>query len=277
MTDLRNAVAAETWDRVAPGWDRYRRHVADQKAPVTERLLAVVEPRPGDSVLELGAGPGDLALELSDLVGPDGTVVATDVSSAMVALAARALTGRPGTRAQLADAADLGDIGDGYDAVVCRMGLMFLTEPAAGLAEAHRVLRADGRLGIAVWAGPEHNPWLTTVGMASMGLGLPVALPFGPGGPFSLGDPGALEQMLREVGFRDVRIDAVDFQFHFDDAEMHVRTNGALAPNLAEAFAAATPDQLEALVGAVADADTAYEVDGELRVPARALVAGGRR
>ena len=228
-------------------------------------------------MLELGAGPGDLAVTLSELVGPSGSVVATDVSPAMVDLATRALADRPWARAEVADAADLGGVGTDFDAVVSRMGLMFLPEPAAGFEEAHRVLRPGGRLGIAVWAAPEHNPWLTTVGIAAMGVGLPITPPFGPGGPFSLGDPAVLERLLIDAGFTEVRVEAVDFPFHFADAEMHVRTNCALAPNLTTAFEAAGPAEIEALLEAVAVADAQFAVGGELQVPGRALVAGGRR
>ena len=128
---------------------------------------------------------------------------------------------------------------------------------------------------IAVWAAPEHNPWLTTVGLAAMGVGLPVIPPFGPGGPFSLGDPEALEQMLLAAGFAEVRVEPVDILFHFADAEMHVRTNCALAPNLATVYEAATPADVEALLAAVGDADAPFVVGGELQVPGRALVASG--
>jgi ubiquinone/menaquinone biosynthesis C-methylase UbiE len=76
------------------------------------------------------------------------------------------------------------------DIVVFRMGLMLVTEPKRVLEECHRVLRSGGMLGVAVWAAPQHNPWLTSVGMAAMMHGLVSGgPPTGPGGPFSLADP----------------------------------------------------------------------------------------
>lgn len=72
------------------------------------------------------------------------------------------------------------------------MGLMFTPQPAVALAEIRRVLRVGGRFAALTWAGIEHNPWMTCVGMAAMMNGVVAGgPPVGPGGIFSLGDPPA--------------------------------------------------------------------------------------
>jgi ubiquinone/menaquinone biosynthesis C-methylase UbiE len=228
-------------------------------------------------VLELGAGTGELAAQVADVVGPDGAVVATDVSEGMLAVAARTLAGLPSVTLQVADAARLDGVGIDFDAVLCRMGLMFLPDPSVGFGEIHRVLRPGGRMAVAVWAGPEHNPWMTVVGMSAMAAGLPVVPPFGPGGPFSLADPAQLEQLAREAGFDAVRVDTVELTFPFADAEEHIAVNGALAPNLATALTEADDDQRSAVRQMVTDATATYATDAGLRVPGRALVVHGRR
>jgi hypothetical protein len=156
------------------------------------------------------------------------------------------------------------------------MGLMFVDPPADGLAQARRALQPGGRLAIAVWAGPEHNPWLTIVGMSAMGAGLPVELPIGPGGPFSLADPVALQAMAVDAGFADVVVDVVDLAMHFADAAAHVAVSGALAPALGPVLAEATAEQLDAVQAMVAEADEPYADSDGVHVPGRALVLGGR-
>jgi SAM-dependent methyltransferase len=265
-----------SWDTVAPSWERHHVHVDGAKAPVTDALLAAMELAPGHRVLELGAGTGTLAAAVAALVGPSGSVVATDASPAMVEVARRTLAALPNAEVTTADAAHLDGFDATFDAVVCRMGLMFLDDPLDGVREAHRVLRPGGRLATAVWAGPEHNPWLVAVGMAAMASGLPVALPIGPGGPFSLADEAGLAQLLRDGRFDDVAVDAVDMTFPFADAAEHVAVCGSLAPPLAVALDAASDDQRDAVRAAVAEAMAGYATPSGLRVPGRALVASGR-
>jgi ubiquinone/menaquinone biosynthesis C-methylase UbiE len=272
-TDLTTAM----WDRVANAWERNHEYVAEAKVPITRAMLAAVDLAEGDRVLELGAGTGELAVQLAEIVGPGGTVVATDASEAMVAVAARTLAGTPTASVQVADAARLDPFGPDFDAVLCRMGLMFLEDPAIGFREIHRVLRPGGRMAVAVWAGPEHNPWMTVVGMSAMAAGLPVEPPFGPGGPFSLGDPVHLEALAVDAGFEAVAVDAVELVFPFADAAEHVAINGSLAPNLASVLRDATADQLDVVRAMVADATAGHATDGGLRVPGRALVVHGRR
>jgi SAM-dependent methyltransferase len=265
------------WDAVAPSWERHHAHVDEAKQPVTDALLSALRLAPGDRVLEIGAGTGTLAAQAAALVGRNGSVVATDASEAMVEAARRTLASLPNTEVAVADAALLEGVGVEFDAVVCRMGLMFLADPLDGVREAHRVLRPGGRLALAVWAGPEHNPWLIAVGMAAMAAGLPFAPPVGPGGPFSLSDGDRLAALLRGGGFADVAVDTVDITFPFADAAEHVALCGSLAPPLAAVLAAASDDQREVVRVAVAEAMSAYRTDDGLRVPGRALVARGRR
>ncbi len=69
-----------------------------------------------------------------------------------------------------------------FDHVICRYGIMFFPDIVTGLREMARVLKPGGKLAVAVWAGPELNPFLTILAMTVMEkLNLPKPAPDVPG------------------------------------------------------------------------------------------------
>ncbi len=265
------------WDIVADSWDVHADHVEDFKAPATDTLLRRLTLEPGDRVLELGAGPGTLSLRLAALVGEAGSVLVTDVAAGMVDVARRRSSGVTNLTTARVDASATGLPDDSFDAIVFRMGLMFTPDPVVALAEAHRVLAPGGRAGFMVWAGPEHNPWLTAMGMAAMMHGVVSGgPPVGPGEVFSLGDASRLSALLTEAGFDDVTVESVDLTHRFVDTEDYLATVGSLAPPLVAALAAASPEARDKVRQTAAELVDQYAADDGLAVPGRALVAVGR-
>jgi SAM-dependent methyltransferase len=261
------------WSAVAGAWDTRRQHVEEVKHELTERLLADLHLRDGDRVLELGAGTGELAVRLSDAVAPSGTVHATDAAVGMVELVRRTTAGRAGVTAGVADACATGLPDAAYDVVVFRMGLMLCTEPERATAECHRVLEPGGRLGVTVWAGMEHNPWVTAVGMSAMSQGaVSGPPPITPGGVFSLGSPEVLKEVVERGGFHDVAVEEVDASQRFTSADEHFETVSSLSGPLAVALAATPPETLAKVRATAAELIAPYRTEDGYRIPGRALV-----
>jgi SAM-dependent methyltransferase len=261
------------WSDVAPGWDQHRAGIEETNRVLTDALLDALALAAGQRVLELGGGNGELAARLAGLVGPGGSVLTSDVADGMVALIRTRTSGLANVDVERIDAAEVDLPAASFDAVVFRMGLMLVPEPDVALQQIRRVLRDGGRFGATVWGDPAHNPWLSSVGMAAMMHGLVQGgPPTGPGGPLSLHDPEALEKRARNAGFTDVSVKAIDYVRRYDTVDEHFDMVRVLAPPLAAAFAAATPEQVAAVRGTVHDLTAQYRDGDALDLPARALV-----
>src|ERR1043165_9930226 len=89
--DQISPLPALTQDEVRVGaWAEVKEPLELQLAPLGRRALAALAPHPGESVLDIGCGGGETALDLARAVAPDGTVVGVDMSAAVLAFAQRA-------------------------------------------------------------------------------------------------------------------------------------------------------------------------------------------
>ncbi len=112
------------------------------------QALALAGIRPGQQVLDLASGTGDLALALARGVGPTGGVTASDISPAMLRLGRDRLldAGALSIDYVLADAERLPFPDRRFDRITMAFGLRNVTDKAAALAEMRRVLRPGGRV-----------------------------------------------------------------------------------------------------------------------------------
>jgi SAM-dependent methyltransferase len=101
--------------------------------------------QPGERVLDIGSGPGFLAIEMAEEVGPEGRVVGVDPSESMLAMARRRA---PSTAVefQAGDALALPFPDESFDVAVSTQVYEYVAEVPTALAEARRVLRPGGRL-----------------------------------------------------------------------------------------------------------------------------------
>lgn len=240
-------------------------------APVTAALVAAIAPAPGDLVLDLAAGTGDVA---EAVAARGANVIATDLSPVMVEAARR--RGLPGVEHRVMDmqAIDAGDAS--VDAVVSRFGYMLVPDPALALRETRRVLRPGRTLAFATWAPAKRNPWATAYGPVLIERGLQEPPQPGEPGQFALGEPERIEQLVRAAGFEQVGVDEVPVEYRFADWGEYSRVMNSLAAAL-RATLAELDEDVRAEVDAAARArlDRFRTPDGYV-LPGVALVTAAR-
>src|SRR5918999_2665201 len=77
----------EQWQHAAEAWHRWGPTIEAWLGPATQVMLDLARIGPGSRVLDVAAGAGEPALTAAERVGPDGSVLATDISPNILAFA----------------------------------------------------------------------------------------------------------------------------------------------------------------------------------------------
>ena len=273
LTDLQR----KHWNDVAGGWGTLLSWTQRNFAPLAEWCRRTGYWAPGTRVLDVGCGAGFPALEAAASVRPDGTLVAIDLSPEMVAVAARGAKAARLDNIEFAemDAEHLLFPDESFDAATNAYGLMFCADPARAIGEARRVLRSRGRAAFVTWDEPSRNPFFTVMmGVGRSFLSLAPPDPAAPG-PFRLSSVRALESMMSEAGFSDVRVEALPMTFECATVDEYCQIFAEVAWKAR--MAALSIEEMARFREAVAAAAAPYSVDGRLRLQTTSLCASGRK
>jgi ubiquinone/menaquinone biosynthesis C-methylase UbiE len=213
------------WGAVARGWYAQREELWKASHPVSEWMVRRLDPKPGDTVLELAAGLADTGLMAARLVGESGRIIVTDFTPEMVAAARRRAEELDVRNAEfrVLDAERMDLETDSVDGVLCRWAYMLMIDPHAAFAQTRRVLRPGGRLAFSVWAARERNPALSLVGRVLESQGhIPRPDPQAPGA-FAMADPGRIRELVVEAGFAEPEIEEVTFRWPFAEKDAYWR------------------------------------------------------
>jgi len=167
------------------------------------RLLDALTLQPGERVVDLGCGPGLLALEMARQVGADGAVQCIDSSDSMLALARRRCDGLPHVEVRGGDVAALPYAEHSFDVAVCTQVYEYVPDVDHALAELHRVLKPGGRAAImdtdwesCVWNSSDPLRMRRVIEAWDMHCPHPQL-------------PRTLAARLRSVGFVQVRVEVI--------------------------------------------------------------------
>lgn len=192
------------------------------------RLIAEAGIASGMHVLDIASGSGVPSLQEAQIVGPQGTVVATEPNSMFLAKLRENIKDRHAPNVETAQCSASGlpfEVGS-FDAATCHMGVMFFSDLDKSLASIRRVLRPGARAAFVAWGPDPDNSFTRTLGpIASRFLPPPPTDASPPPAPTldqprptRFAEPGTLAAVLRDAGFVDVREESPVVEFTWPEA-----------------------------------------------------------
>ena len=269
----------EQWNKDGAAWRRWTPTLDRWYGVATRQMLEVARIESGQRILDIAAGAGEPAVSAAERVGPGGYVLATDISEGIIELALQVARERGltqiETRAMDGEKLDLPD--SSFDAVLCRLGLMYMPHPATALREWRRVLKPGGRVAVAVFSTPDRNSWgALPASIIRRRAQLPPPVPGQPG-PFSLGGAGVLEDLFRPAGFADPEIRAVAVPHGAASSADYVRVAREAFGGFNAMMAHLPAEERESVWNEVEASMRSFETPGGFEVPGECLVGAATK
>jgi SAM-dependent methyltransferase len=267
------------WDGAAVGWNTHSDFMDKYVGVVSERLVEMAGIKEGDRVLDVACGYGEPALTAAREAGPEGSVVATDISAEMLYFGRQraAANGVENIEFMQSDASSLDFAPDSFDAAVSRWGIIFEPDGEGAAAKVRGFIKPSGRFAISSWGPPERVPFLAIPMKTAMEkLEIPPPPPGTPG-PLSRPTEEAIGGLLETAGFSDVAVEELEVTFELDSAEEFTEFTKAIAAPIV-AMISPHPEEVQretwdAITEAVR---TTAGDDGRIRLANQVLVAAGQ-
>lgn len=242
--------------------------------PVSADLLRTADLQPGERVLDVACGTGLIARLAAGAVGPRGSVTGIDLAPDMIEVAKDIQTPiGPEIEWHVGDAAALPLADDSYDVVLCQMGLMFIEDRLAALAEMRRVLVSGGRL--VVSTPGQIQPTFELMEQAIVEHISPELGGF-VRAVFSMHDPEAVATLLQDAGLDEVSSTVATATFQLPGPAEFLWQYINLSP-MGPLVAQASEAAQSAMERQVVDSWQPYVVNGGTPVDQPMVIATGRK
>lgn len=268
----------EQWQEAAGRWHGWGAVLEEWLGEATEAMLDAAGVGSGGRVLDVAAGAGGQTLAVARRVGPDGYVLATDISSNILEYAAEAAReaglGNVGTR--VLDGESLEELEEGsFDAVISRVGLIYFPDQQKALSGMRRALRPGGKVAVIVYSTAENNRFFSIpVSVIRRRAQLPPPLPGQPG-PFSLGSPGVIEEVFEEAALREARARVIPAPLRLPSAAECVRFERESFGALHQMLSGLDEAQREAAWAEIEDELAKFEGPDGFEGPCELVVGSG--
>jgi SAM-dependent methyltransferase len=268
----------EQWDVAATGWKKWSEWLDGHTASVGERLVELAGIEPGNRVLDVACGYGEPALTAAKKAGPDGTVVATDISAEMLAYGRERAAGAGLDNVEFmeSDASALDFPAESFDAAVSRWGIIFEPDGEGAAARVRGFLKPGSQMAISSWGTPERVPMIARPMQTAMKLLDVPPPPPGTPGPLSRPTPEAIGGLLEGGGFSGVQVEDLDLTFEWKSPEeFSAYTKDVIAPVRRMIEAHPKDDQDQAWKAIADDIRDQADDDGTVRLTNQVLLAAG--
>ncbi len=268
------------WEDYAEGWNAWAPLLESWLGDATERMLDMAGVGAGSRVVDVAAGAGGQSIAAARRVGPDGSVLATDLSPTILAYAAKAAAdvGLDNLSTQELDGEKLTELPTGsFDAAISRVGFIYFPDRHAALTGIHHALGEGGRFATVTYSTAATNEFFSIpVKLIREAAELPAPQPGRPG-PFSLADPAVLEGELIAAGFHDVEVQVVDAPVRLSSAAECVRFERESFGALHQMLGGLDPDAREQVWADMETELRRFETDEGFVGPCELVIAGAAR
>lgn len=269
----------QQWNSAATGWRRWSELIDGAASGISERLVELAGVAPGSRVLDVAAGYGEPSLTAARAAGPEGAVLATDISAEMIAFGRERAAAADLENIEFvqSDAASLDLPEASFHAALSRWGIIFEPDAEAAAARVRSFLKPGGRMAISSWGTPDRVPFLAIpMRTAMQRLQVPPPPPGTPG-PLSRPTPQALGGLLEAAGFSDVELEEAEVTFEWRSPEEFATFVREIAPPITAMIAPHPPEVQDETWAAIAEAIREAAGDGgAVRLSNLVLLAAGR-
>jgi SAM-dependent methyltransferase len=266
------------WNTAASGWRKWNDLIDAYASGVSDRLVELAGVQAGNRVLDVACGYGEPSLTAARAAGPDGAVVATDISAEMLAYGHEraAATGVENIEFVESAVMDLDFPADSFDAALSRWGIIFDPDGEGAAARVRGFLKPGSRMAIASWGTPDQVPFLAIPMRTAMSrLNVPPPPPGTPG-PLSRPTPEAIGGLLEGGGFEDVETEQTEVSFEWDSPEDFTTFVREIAPPISAMINPQPPEVQEETWAAITEAAREAVDGGPMRLSNVVLLAAGR-
>jgi SAM-dependent methyltransferase len=207
-----NAAQAEYWNRTAgQRWTDRQEEQDLVLRPISDRLIAAADAKPGQRVIDVGCGCGATTIDFAARVMPGGEVLGLDISEPMLARARERAPSTLPARFVLADATVYDFEPAWANLAVSRFGVMLFADPARSFANLRQGMKSGGRLAFACWREAKQNPFFV-VPLREAKKHAPPQPETNPDdpGPFAFADDARVRRVLTTPGFADIVVTPQD-------------------------------------------------------------------
>jgi enediyne biosynthesis protein CalE5 len=269
----------QDWETASKGWREWNEKIDASTRHVAKRLVELAGIKPGDRVLDVAAGYGEPSLTAAQVVGPEGRVVATDISAGMLAFGReRAVAaGVENIEFVESDASSLDYPVESFDAAVSRWGIIFEPEGEAVAAKVRSFLVPGSKMAISSWGPPERSPMIAVpMATALQHLNVPPPPPETPG-PLSRPTHEAIAGLLEGGGFTDVEVEELNADFEWDSPEEFARYTREIVAPITALVEQHPPEVQTETWAKIAEAGAEHaDANGRIQMSNLVLLAVGR-
>lgn len=268
------------WQEAADAWHNWGPLLGQWLGEATETMLDMGAVKTGSRVLDVAAGAGEQSITAAKRVGREGYVLATDISPNILRLA------QQDAHAQGLNHLDIKELdgekldslpGAAFDAVISRVGMIYFPDQLKALAGMRHALKDGGHVSLITYSTADKNKFFSLpVSIIRERAQLPAPLPGQPG-PFSLGDPAVLTQLLVDAGFKDVQIKRINAPVQMDCYKECVRFEKESFGALHQMMATLDEEQQEEVWQEITSALEQFQGPDGFEGPCELLVASGRK